>query len=230
MKLARAKHPQDLTICTFLWGDWYGLGPTYLKNLYEGVKRNLDQPFRFICYARETYLGNMIKSNIEFIPISISWRRNLNKLVMYSFNSKLTGRVIALDLDMVIVGGLSEIVSYRGEFITTESLNCPGKIGGSVIGFKAGYGYDTLWTPMNKNPKGLGDKYRGSERWYYRDQIKKYDLWSKLYPGQIVHYENCKKGIPKNARIIYCTGSPKPHQIEDRKIKEIWVNSTASNG
>lgn len=227
-KLAIAKRPNDLTICTFLWGSWYGKGVEYVNKLYRGIERNLTIPHQFRCFTDRVRLPGADKG-IKLLPIPpnvMNWRRNLKKLIMFAPDNDLSRWVLAIDLDVVITGSLDDIVCWRGEFITCDSVKSSGKMGGTLIGFYAGWGEDLLWNYFLKNP-WIADEVKGSERKLYRLRIGKYNLWQREIPNQVYHYRSLsgtiEKRLPLNARIVYFTGQPKPHQVQEGWVKEYWI-------
>jgi hypothetical protein len=153
---------------------------------------------------------------------------------MYSPNISLTGRVICFDLDVVILDSIDELVTYPGEFITCASpfRSRKGNIGGSLIGFEAGFGekelYESLINLKGTDLKVMEHKTEGgSERKYYAMMLDKerIDFWQDWYPGQVVSFKNnCKSGIPpEGTKIVRFHGLPRPHQRLDLNwVKENW--------
>lgn len=226
MKLYRAKRKEDLTICTFLWGTWYGLGIEYLLRLKRGIDQHLDQPHRFVCFVGNGVdVSSVADQEIEFVPFAACYRRNLNKLFMFRPDNGLTGRVLCFDLDVIVIGDLTDIASYRGDFATCESIGEPGQCGGTLIGFQAGECLE-LWEELAVFQEEIEDMYRGSERKYYRGRIQSPDYWQRLYPGQVMNYrKDCRKGIPEGTRLVFFTGQPKPHQVQSGWVRDWWETS-----
>jgi hypothetical protein len=234
----------DLSIVCFLWGDWCGAwGIKYVNYLYRAVQRHLTWPHRFIlftdiCGSNEANLNEpyiQFDRGIQIIPTTFPrWKWNLKKMIMYKSINGLTGRVLCLDLDMIILDSIDELVTYPGEFITCASpfRSRKGNIGGSLIGFEVGFGEKELYEPL-KNLSGTDLKIMerktegGSERKYYTLMLdrKRIDFWQDLYPGQVVSFKNeCKSGIPpEGAKIVRFHGLPRPHQRLDLDwVKDNW--------
>lgn len=223
--LASIEKPEDLTIVTFLWNlrDWAeGRGIEYLNRLYRAVERNLTLPHRFVCFSEKK--TKAINSGIEVLALNVpQWRRNLRKLIMYKPNNGLTGRVLALDLDIVITGNIDDIAGYNGRFCV-----CAYQMGGSLVGFKAGTMTKQLWRPMKEleHTEHIQQKTTGSERRYYKMKLEeKPDFWQELYPGQICSFkQDCHQELPKDAKIVYFHGKPKPHnRLGKGWIKDNWI-------
>ncbi len=141
----------------------------------------------------------------------------------------MTGQVLSLDIDLVIVGPLDDLASYRGEFCVRSKFKHghQWKADGDVIGFRAGGYSRRLWDGFYSDPAGVEQLTRGMERQWIRHLTKnRCDRWDRWWPGQIVSYKRHvrKTGeLPEDARIVSCHGRPRPHQIDAPFIKEHWI-------
>lgn len=221
----------DLNVICFLWyGDrWSGndMGVEYVNRLYRGVQRNLTTPHRFICLTNIPKEG--FESGVEILKLdSPSWKGCLPKICMFDPALGLKGQVFSLDIDVVITGSLDEMCSYRGDFCARSKF-MPGmehKLDGDVVGFRVGFGVDSIWKPFVDNPQEVERLTGGRERYWYRHCMDEVDRWQRLYPGQLVSYKRHVRkdsGVLINARIVSCHGTPRPHQIKDNWIKEYWI-------
>ncbi len=99
------------TIACIKWGNKYSA--EYVNILYAMVKRNLTIPFTFVCFTDDP---QGISQSITVhplpelhcssqLPSGGGWR----KLAIFTKGSNiLQGKVVFLDLDLVIVGNLDE--------------------------------------------------------------------------------------------------------------------------
>ena len=235
--LPRVRKKEDLTIACFLWGDWSGdWGTKYVNRLFNMVQRHLSLPHRFVCFTDLTgHEIEYIHHRIELLPMDVpNWRWNLRKMLLYKPDNGLTGRVLCFDLDVVITGSIDDLARYNGPFITCSSpfKRSKGKMGGSLIGFQAGYGESTLWNPLAYADKGeyrqlVKKTRRGSERMYYRMMLKnkEVDFWQERYPGQVLSYKKeCKDGLPPGTRVVRFHGRPRNHEVVNdvQWVKENW--------
>jgi len=211
-----------IKVICFLWGKWGGnFGVEYVRRLKHGVDRHLSLPHRFVCLSDRKVGG------IETIPLGLEWAKwNLRKIYAYK-PGLFKGRVLMLDLDVVIVGSIDDIASYAGKFATCEGAYRKRKIGGSIISFEAGFGKKMLWQPLENEYRAIERDTGGSERYYFQRQFGQHgfvpDFWQDLYPGQIASYKrDCREGIPKGARIVRFHGRPRPHEVKDEWVKEHW--------
>jgi len=220
---------QDLSICCFLWNRIKfldGLGIVYVNKLYKAVKKNCSFPFRFFCFyefeGRSVNTSPLIDKEIIILPLRNQWRRNLRKLEVFRCKNELSGSVVMLDLDIVIIGSLDNIISYRGDFA------CVGpRMGGAVVSFPAGKYHEKLYEPMIGNYLAIQQRTRGSERTYYVEKLKyNCDFWQDILPYQVVSYKNDYKrgnqGVLDKARIVGFHGNPKPHKVHHRWVDDHW--------
>lgn len=118
------------------WGTAYG--PEYVNILAAMVKRHLTIPHRFVCFTDDT---TGIHPSIETRPIPeialgsapiwSGWR----KIASLSPHLGLTGNVLFLDLDLIIMGNIDGFFTHApNEFCIIENWTQPGqKIGNSSV-------------------------------------------------------------------------------------------------
>lgn len=87
------------------YGKYYNR--EYVEKLYRGVARNFPHPFRFVCLTDSVYC---FREPIEPIPLQDPHHDWQSLMEMF----KLEGRVLAMGLDTIITGDLTEIMSYDG--------------------------------------------------------------------------------------------------------------------
>ena len=200
----------------------------YVNNLYRGVKRFAKEPFDFICFTNQPL---QLDKEIEIRPFTApSLLGVLPRLYMFSEESGLFGRqVLALDIDIVIVGSLKDIMDYQGPFCARSKFK-PGMqhlLDGDVISFRAGpENTERLWKAFIENRQQAEGMTKGRERFWYRhvvgDNAERWDIYA---PGQIVSYKRHVvrlRRLPANARIVSCHGVPRPHEIKMAWRKKYW--------
>ena len=99
------------------WGTKYSAD--YVNTLYAMVSRNLSREFRFVCLTED---ARGLDKKIEVFPlpeIAVSLdgpERGWNKLAVFSETLyDLKGKVLCLDLDLIITGSLDDIFDCHGE-------------------------------------------------------------------------------------------------------------------
>ena len=227
-------------VCFYWLGDrWQnsGLGPEYINKLFRGVSRHLSAPFQFICFTNEQ-VQDQLDEGITTKPINfpkMDGSVNLPRQYMFCLDSGLRegDQVLALDLDLVIVGSLNDIASYDGEFCARSKFKNPHKLDGDIVGFRPSEELEELfWNRLIRDFDGILQRTRGAERYWFRETVGRYfedgdcDRWEELCPGQIVSFKaNMKHNphkLPNNARIVSCHGNPSPHQMQHEWSKEHW--------
>lgn len=219
-----------LNVVCFFWKgsdrpSWQSeeTGQVYINNLYRGVKRNLTLPHRFWCFYQKG-LELELDEGIHAVPFdSPSWKGCFPKLKAFDPENGLSGRVVVMDLDMVVTGSLDEMFSYNGYLMTRSTFVREQKSGGDIVFFRAGM--FPFWTTLVDNPESFERKYGGRERFVYRDAWKPYfDFVQDLYPGQLCSYKRHVRryGIPNNCRLISYHGRPRPHEIKNPLLAQYW--------
>lgn len=221
----------EITVVTFFWvGDrWIKDGNSldYINRLYRGVKRNLSHLKGFVLFSNEK--GLSLDNGIEQRRFEMPSKKGvLPRMWMYSKDAQLSGQILSLDLDLVIVGSLDNMSTYRGDFIVRSKFapNQQHKADGDIIGFRAEANFD-IWEKFTSNIKYAENITGGRERWWLREVRDCKDRWQNLFPGEILSYKrhvrNKGGDLPMGARIISCHGHPRPHEINERWRKENWI-------
>lgn len=113
---------ESVNVVCLKWGDRYGA--FYVNRLYDGVRRNLSRPFRFVCFTDEPE-GLVpgvevcpVPPRPEGLPEKRKWPTVYTKLSLFKDGcGGLSGPTLFLDIDQIIVGPLDRFFDYRpGEF------------------------------------------------------------------------------------------------------------------
>jgi len=102
-----------ITVACVLVRGHVGFTTEYVTKLKSMVERHLKRPHRFVCLTDRPHL-----LDCETIPIQtprdiFAWWA---KVELFNSANGLDGRVLYLDLDVLIVGDLDEIVDYPAPF------------------------------------------------------------------------------------------------------------------
>ncbi len=219
-----------LNIVTFLWGAWCAPhGVEYVNKVYRGVLRNLEGDYSFTCFFDGMQKGDF-DEGIDIRDLeSPSWDGCLPKITAFNPYHGFEGQVLILDLDTVIVGNLSDIANYTGDFCARAWYRGIQRgewiLDGDTISFRVCYGLDNIWEPFVEDPAGVEQITGGRERYWYRAQVVEPDMWQRFLPGQLLSYKNhLARGqdLPDEGRIVSFHGKPRPHQVERPWVKEHW--------
>lgn len=224
----------EINVVCMKWGTPYG--PEYVNNLYHMVKRNITQPFRFVCFTEQP---DGIEKEVEIKPLPDfdepypektktcqAWRK------ISVFDRKfydLKGKILFLDLDVVIIGNIDCFFSFSDKLAIIENWSQPRRLIGqsSVFCFEMGK-YHHLLEKFQTDPDDVLGKHRTEQVYITRELGEKnFDYfpedWCKSFkmhcmPGGFLNSFMTPTKIPKNARIIVFHGNPKPPQA----IQGVW--------
>jgi hypothetical protein len=209
----------DLTVGCFYWGTKY---PTnYMARLKAGVERHLKQPHEFRMFFPEP-------EDLHLTEVAGCFARLRVFDPKWQEIHKITGRLVILDLDLIITGSLDGLFDRPEPFTILQGVNAanPCPYNGSVWMLQAGYRPD-VWTDFSLE---------AAERVpYYAFADDQSWLAAKLPnsgafgPDQGV-YAFQKPGwpkgnaLPKNARIVAFPGWRDPVGFQHLDwVKQHWV-------
>ncbi len=232
--------PELKQIICIKWGTKYGAD--YVNKLYGMVSRNITPPFRFVCFTDDT---TDIRPEVEcqdLPPSDIPMPKNtLGKWPKSRlWNAQLgdvTGKVLFIDLDVVIVGNLDGFFSYGKPEDTILSYNPSNPLErlGQTSCFRFQVGsLVSLLEKFKADPQGVADKYRFEQRFVTRNAPGGVKLFPKEW---VVHFRRkCRQPfplnyflppkIPEGAKIIIFPGGLYPTDaIEGRYDKKSANNA-----
>lgn len=212
-----------LNIVTVNATDYLGRGVEYTNILYDSVIRNLAEGHegRFIVFTDTPgdYAEGIIVKPLPVEGLNGWW----NKLALFKYGVFEDGdRVVYIDLSTVITGRLDEIVAYDGKFAILRDFYRPDGMQSAFMAWEAGSvcGILTSWDDSGR-PEVEG----GDQAWI--EQFCGYaginaDLWQHLFPDLFISYKVSKGAIPETASVVKFHGNPKPHDIVDGWVPQVW--------
>lgn len=225
------KDSRPVEVCCFYWGSWCAPhGVDYINRLYKGVKENLNRSFIFTLFTDNS---DIVQGQIDRMIATVSlpvymnrWSWNLRKMYAYYWFERFTwnsGRVLLLDLDMIITGDITPLVDREEKFITCRGAYRPYP-GGSVVSFDSGDKYlmEKLWMPVYEHPDAVSISTGGSERKYFYRQLQSDEItyWQDILPGMVVSYKADLNGdlakVKDNTSIVRFHGRPRPHEVLEK--------------
>jgi len=213
----------DITVaCVFWKGRFRGRDytPEWVEKLKNMVSRNFSIPHRFVCFSN-------VEVPVERIPL----RHNLpgwwSKLELFDPDNRLRGRILYIDLDVVIVDDLSPIVDYPSEFAIVPHFH-PSMKSGTIIGnevvrynssvmvWNAGAG-GRIWKYFKLKDMAL---FRGDQDWI-ASIMPDLDTFPKRW---VTKLRFCPDGPPPDAKVILVMpGKNEKAARRYRWIKELWI-------
>jgi hypothetical protein len=148
-----------LAICTWLWGDKYDR--SHVERLAAGVRRHLKQAHRFLCLTereRVVTFGDGIERHAIKDPGLTQFKGCFARLRLFDPGWQRNrgfapgDRVVNLDLDVVLTGGLDVLFDRPEPLVVLQGANaanpCPYNC--SVFMFRAG-AHSELWSDFSLN-------------------------------------------------------------------------------
>lgn len=213
--------------CVFVRGH-VPFSSDYVRKLASMVRRWMDRPYRFVCLTDKTS-AQPFGDGIE--AIRIPWKADAlrgwwAKRFLFSKDVGLTGRVLYLDLDTLIVNALGPIIDYPAPFALVPHSGRFDGAGGlavvkcfnsSVMAFNAGEHADLFdrWTEdvprrLHGDQDWIGEQCPGAAKmpldWFPR--------LSEVQNGP----------VPPEAKVVLCK-TPKNVVAVGRYpwVRSVWV-------
>lgn len=223
------KKPEHITVVCVWWGTLYP--KTYVEKLRDSVARNLSIPHTFVCITDRDDVPEGVVKVAPQIPGAVSTGKNSygdgkgwwQKVGLFA-PGLLNGRVLYMDLDVVVTGSLDSIASVEQPFCMIENYG-PNKAhaahNSSVM----------VWTPSEKTEQiftkfspDVTNELHGDQCWIWRvmrDEIHNYPKsWVVSYK-----YEKHPQWRHTNneTAVVVFHGKPKPHEVlNDPLVKNNW--------
>lgn len=184
-----------LTVACVNVQNYLGRGDEYVEKMRSMVARNLSKPHRFECITRSDKPGWWAKIDL-FRP------------------GRFSGRVVAFDLDTVIVGPLDALADTKGTVHLTDWGWDHNLYGNAVMVWDAGE-FDEIFTRYTPD---VPMRLRGDNDWMFE-----LGGWPALPKGLNVSYRyHAKAGPPAGAVTVSMHGRPKCHEITKGWVPEFW--------
>lgn len=187
----------DLTVACVEWGDYCGRGARYVAGLRRAVARHLVAPHEFVCLTDEPYRHDC--RTIRLTPGRVGW---WNKLELFR-PGLFAGRVLFLDLDNFVIGGLDELVRHKGIIHLRDWGWQENVYGSGCMVWDAGE-HAEIWRLAAPD---VASWFRGDQDW-----MTSLGGWAALpFPLVCSAKYHCKSGPPAGAAVVCCHGPIKPH-------------------
>lgn len=210
------------------WGSKYNA--EYVNKLYNMVKKNTNQTFRFVCFTEDT---SGIDSHIETKPIPITgfkdfdnqedWAKGNGWLKLSCFVNPLydlKGPTLFLDLDIVITGAIDDFFTHEKTFTVIREWSMSDGTGNtSVFLYHAGEHSDAL-NEFISNKNVYLTHHRNEQEYItqYLIKNKKVNYWPSEWcvsfkyhcMGRGLRSWIQEPSIPEGAKVVVFHGEPNP--------------------
>lgn len=197
-----------LTIACVKTGSKYS--DLYVRRLQAGVKRHLPPALgaEFVCFTDKAVPGVLS----EKLPTNLSgwWA----KLELFALREPL----IYFDLDVVVTGSLAPLVDWDG-FGIIKDWWLPG-FNSSVMKLTGaeGHVWDNFTSDVDANMRRC---YMGDQQWI-GEQVPDARTFPKAWFPSYKATPGCQDAVPADAMACIFHGLPKPCQIAEGWVPELW--------
>ena len=225
-----------LNFACVYYGDKYTF--SYVKNLYNMVKRNFTIPHRFICFTDNT----VIHKQRDFKDKDIEFRQFkrhdfngwFNKLQLFSPDSNLEGNTLYMDLDVVIMKNIDDMatIGESKNFVGMNDFNpTSGLFNSSIMRFNNKY-HSVIWEQYLKRKTEFNSSHGDQEIITalikkHEDTISFPDEWTQSYKwlnrnGDRYHISKQTYEQDPSAKVCVFHGSPNPHDSAQEWVQKLW--------
>ncbi len=215
--------------------------PEWVDKLARGVRRFSDEGVRFVCLTH--YAQDEFKEDVEAVPFLEDTREVMCLTEVFRPDLGID-RGMFIALDSIILGNLSDLFSYRGDFALPR-LEFHGKsMFYNPVCLYHGPAATVLWENRDaaKASKYHWDDFGPSEQLYWAGEYPgKIDDIHELYRGQIASYSwlipddrpprrkgrgdspyGTEEELAQSVRVAYFYGALKPHNASKNWVTDQW--------
>jgi len=202
-----------LTVVCIKWGNRYG--PEYVNKLRAMVARNLSVPHCFVCLTDDPR-----GLNCHVLMLTEPLRGWWQKVTLFKADPYgLTGRLLFLDLDVVITGSLDALLDYGGGavngFVGVTDFCRPALYNSSVFLLNAG-SHPEVWRDFNGT---VMERMHGDQDWI-SSKIHGAPTWPRCWIRSY-KFDYQEEKLTPGTRVVVFHGQPKPHECGGW-VPELW--------
>ena len=228
------------TVLCVRFGNKYGI--EYVEKLRNMVSRHISVPYEFVCLTDDptpiSGVRLIVQKNAGYTK---GW---WHKVHMFDPNLPLEGRILYLDLDVVICGNLDRLVTvYKHDFLGIRDFNRKfyknwKNLNSSVLSW-VHRSQTHIWNQFCSS-KTTAMRLHGDQDWIWKtskDNIKFFpDSWIQSYKWEIRSktelqiYQGKRKfrtvnnniQLDSQCCIAVFHGDPNPADVEDKFVVDNW--------
>ncbi|EKE45447.1 hypothetical protein OCGS_0537 [Oceaniovalibus guishaninsula JLT2003] len=222
------------------WGSKYGA--PFVNRLYAMVARNITPPFRFTCFCDD---ATGFRAEVDAQPLPpIDYALPVNSRGIWPKSrlwgpklADLTGPVLFLDLDLVIVGSLDAFFAFGdpSDIVLTRNHSTPFERLGQTSCFRFPVGaLAPMQAAFAADPQGIADAYEFEQRFVTRNAPGGIRFFPRAW---VRHFrQNCRRTfplnyfleprLPRDARIVIFPGGLHPQHAIDGRYGPAYPQAT----
>lgn len=229
-----------LTVLCVRYGNKYG--KEYVERLRNMVQRHLTLPYEFVCLTDDPSPISGVRLIIE--PNAGYAKPWWHKVHMFDPSLPISGRILYLDLDVLICGNIDKLVLNKEEkdFFGIRDFNRKfipnwNILNSSVMSWEGGYHPD-IWTVFKTDPT-KAQRLHGDQDWIWQVARSRITFWPDQYimsykwelrersetervSGKLRFKTTRNPIIPKECCVVVFHGDPKPENIQDSFVVDNW--------
>ncbi len=189
-----------------------GFTDEYVYRLREGVAKHCHVPHRFVVLTNEKF------EDFETVRFEQNWPGWWGKLELFR-KDVFAGQVAYFDLDTMIVGDITDIVTEPQSFAMLRDLYGKHRVASGMMVWNASDDWSAIYETFSA--ARIPEYSKTSEKWGDQGWVSDCLLDAPVrlqdqFPGRIVSYKVEMKAqgkMPKGASVVAFHGRPRPHQI-----------------
>ena len=190
--------------------------------LANQVRQHLDIPHQFYCLT-DMYIDDDL---IEVVKLKHGWPGWWSMIEMFG----ITGPVIASGLDMLVIDDISRLAEL--------AMTCPDDVFYMARPQPPAFSKGERWCSglqiWNGDWSWLMDKFNPSLHIGQFDKEQRYTCHKLLsagieiravqdhFDGYYSYKNDCRRGVPVDAKVILFHGHPRPNQCREQWVKDIY--------
>ena len=194
-----------ITVCCLKTGTKYS--SEYVNKLHSMVERNLTIPHEFVCITDDPEGVNC--RTIKYEDDLPGWWGKLTFFKKRPYNLK--GRLLFLDLDIVILNNIDDIATFPHEFGIIKDWHYE-SYNSSVFVLDVGK-RRKVWDKFNNR---VMNRLHGDQDWI-TDHAK-----AELFPNDWCLSYKTHAVFGQAGKIMVFQGNPCPHEVNDSWVLENW--------
>lgn len=221
-------------VCVYWKGKFRGREKSYtaywVERLREMVACTLDLPHEFVCLSNTTVPCKKLELYNPYHHVG--WWSKINLFQPGLFD----GRVLYLDLDLVVLRDLKAFVEYDSKFALVPAFGNPGlekgvvhKFNSSIMAFDANTELtDDLWYTFIQNSEAIMERFRGDQDYIAFQGADRLDRFPKEWTTKL-RYLTDKNRKPKDKKVVLCMPGKNEHAAKKyRWVNDIWTKGDSN--
>ena len=188
-------------------------GPEYANRLAAMVRRNASVPLRVVCFTDDP---RGLDAGVEPQPLPAEGLHGWwNKVALFGETLPgVEGRVLYLDLDVVITGSIDPLLNMQGDFIVRDNDYVPG-FTSSVMLFEVG-ARPEIWRTFTPE---TAQRIAGDQDWIALTAPDA-ELWPE--PWCVMYRLRAAQTLPHDAKLVVFSGRPVPADLPAPWVADYW--------